>query len=80
MGSPLIAGWIAHLAFWLLVIWGNISGELRTRAAAAFLILWLAGMFGLPHVPYGAGLVTSFVAVLDVTLVFIVFKADVRLT
>ncbi len=80
MGSPLIAGWIAHLAFWLLVIWGNISGELRTKVAATFLILWLAGMFGLPRVPYGAGLVTPLVAVLDVALVFIVFKGDVRLT
>jgi hypothetical protein len=80
MGSPVIAGWIAHLAFWLLVAGGAISGELRAKSAAAFLILWLTGMFGLPHVPYGAGLVTAFVSVLDLALVFIVFKGDVRLT
>ena len=48
--------------------------------AGTFLVLWLIGFLGLPHVPYGAGLITSFVAVLDVALVFIVFKGDVRLT
>ncbi len=80
MGSTAVAGWIAHLAFWLLVVGGAISGELRTKLAATFLIVWLMGIIGLPYLPYGAGLVTSFVAVLDVALVFIVFKRDVRLT
>jgi hypothetical protein len=80
MGSSAIAGWIAHIAFWALVLLGALSGELRARPAAAFLILWLAGMFGPPYIPYGAGLFSSFVAVLDVALVFIVFKGDVRLT
>ena len=80
MGSTAIAGWIAHIAFWALVLLGSISGELRVKPAAVLLIVWLAGVFGLPHVPLGAGLVTSFVAVLDVVLVFIVFKGDVRLT
>ena len=80
MGSPLIAGWIAHLAFWCLVLWGVMSGEVRISLAAIFLILWIAAMFVLPHLPYVAGLGTSLVAVLDVALVFIVFKGDVRLT
>ena len=80
MGSTAVAGWIAHIAFWALLLLGTTSGELRARLAVAFLIVWLMGFLGLPHVPYGAGLVTSFVAVLDVALVFIVFKGDVRLT
>jgi hypothetical protein len=80
MGSALIAAWIAHIAFWCLLAWGAILGEIRARQAATFLILWLAGMFGLRLIPYGAGLFSSFVAVLDVALVFIVFKGDVRLT
>ena len=37
-------------------------------------------MFGLPQVSFGAGLSTPLVAVLDVALVFIVFKGDIRLT
>lgn len=80
MGSPVIAGWIAHIGFWAIVLLGLSSGDLRAKPAATILILWLAGMFGLPHVPYGAGLVTAFVAVLDVALVFIVFKGDVPIT
>lgn len=75
-----MAGWIAQAAFWCLVLWGTISGELRVKQAAIFLILWLAGVIGLPYVPHGDLLVTSFVAVLDVALVFMVFKGDVRLT
>jgi len=80
MGTPVIADWIAHVAFWTLVIVGAWSEHLCPRLIAAFLILWLAGLFGLPYIPYGAGLFSSFVAVLDVALVFIVFKGDVRLT
>jgi hypothetical protein len=36
-------------------------------------------MFGLRFIPYGAGLFSSFVAVLDIALVFTIFKGDVRL-
>jgi hypothetical protein len=37
-------------------------------------------MFGLPHVSFGAGLSTPSIAVLDIALVFLVFKGDIRLT
>jgi hypothetical protein len=37
-------------------------------------------MFGLPHVSFGAGLSTPLIAVLDIALVFLVFKGDIRLT
>jgi hypothetical protein len=47
---------------------------------AGFLLLWLVGLFGLPYLPFDGSLSTSFVAVLDITLVFIIFKGDVRLT
>ena len=80
MDSAAVAGWIAHGAFWTLLILGAWSDDLRPRAIAAFLILWLAGLVGLPYIPYGAGLFTSYVAVLDVVLVFIVLKSDVWLT
>ena len=36
-------------------------------------------MFGLPQVSFGAGLSTPFVAMLDVALVFMVFKSDIQL-
>ena len=80
MSPTAIAGWIAHIAFWTLLIVGAWSEDLRPRAVAAFLILWLTGLFGLPYIPYGAGLFTSYVAVLDIVLVFIVLKSDLWLT
>jgi hypothetical protein len=43
-------------------------------------LLWLAGCFGLPYLPDGAAMFPPFVAVLDIALVFIIFKGDVRLT
>ena len=53
MGTPAIAAWIAHVAFWALLIAG---------------------------VALGAALFSSFVAVLDVALVLLVFKGDIRIT
>jgi hypothetical protein len=80
MGSAAIAGWIAHIAFWVLLPYGWLSGELGPRAVAGFLLVWLAGLFGLPHLPYVGSLSMPFVAVLDIALVFMIFKGDVRLT
>ena len=79
MGSALIAAWIAHVAFWVLLAYGWFWDELGPKGLAVFVILWLAGMFGLPFIPYGAALFSSFVAVLDIALVFIIFQGDVRL-
>ena len=79
MGSALIAAWIAHVAFWVLLAYGWFFDELGPKGLAVFVALWLAGMFGLPFIPYGAALFSSFVAVLDIALVFIIFKGDVRL-
>ena len=80
MGSAVIAGWIAQIAFWTLLIIGAWSEDLGPKSLGVFVVLWLAGMFGLPHLSFGAGLSTPFVAVLNIALVFIVFKGDIRLT
>jgi hypothetical protein len=80
MGSPLIAAWIAHGAFWGLTLWGWAVGALSATTVAIFLFLWFVASVGLPYIPYGAGLFSSYVAVLDIALVFIIFKGDVRLT
>ena len=80
MGSAAIGGTLAQLAFWILVAWGYFSGEIRLRSVAIAIGLWLAGNFGLPYLPLGATLITTYVAVLDITLVFVIFRGDVRLT
>jgi hypothetical protein len=79
-GSPLIAGWIAETTFWCLLVVGILSDELEMKHAGMFVGLWLAGVFGLPHLGATVGLlVTPYVALLDIILILAVFKADVRL-
>ena len=80
MGSPAVASLIAHLVFWGLLLWGLVAGDLRPRSALVFLVLWFLIPVGLSYVPYGSPLFPSVVAVMDIVLVFIVFKGDVRLT
>jgi hypothetical protein len=77
MGSAGLAAWVAHGAFWALLAIGRFSDELGLPGTAAFVVLWLSGFFGLSLLPYGAALFAPFVAVLDIILVFIIFKGDV---
>jgi len=75
-----VAAWIAHLTFWGLIPYGLIRDQIGLKGIAVFVLLWIAGLFGLPYLPYGAAMFSSFVAVLDIALVFLIFKGDVRLT
>ena len=73
------AWWVAHGAFWILLAIGWFAGEIGPRAISLFVTLWLGGLFGMPFLPYGGQLFAPYVAVLDIGLVFAVFKGDVRL-
>jgi hypothetical protein len=79
MGSIGIAAWIATLAFPVLVVWGWLSGELGPRGIVIFLVLGVASRIALPLLPYGATLAPSALALIDIALVFAVFKGDVRI-
>jgi hypothetical protein len=81
-GSPLIAGWIAQAAFWCLLVYGWVWRVLDFKPVVLFLLLWVAAWIGLPYIPYGpaASMFSPCVAALDVALVFVIFKGDVRLT
>ena len=79
IGSSAVAGWIAQIVFWALILLGVGSGELGIRGAAIFVTVWLALYIGLPLVSFGSLFLTPSVAVLDIVLVFLVFKGDVRL-
>jgi hypothetical protein len=82
VGSPAIAAWFAHALFWALLLYGWTIAALKLKGLAVFLLLWLTGRIGLPRVPYDpvAAMFSSFVAMLDIALVFVIFKGDVRLT
>jgi hypothetical protein len=75
-----IAALFAHVAFWFLLAYGWFWQEIGVRGVALFLILWIAGYFGVGFIPYGSGTFFSWVALLDIALVFIIFKGDVPLT
>jgi hypothetical protein len=79
MGSVSVATWIAHFAFWVLLAYGWFWEEIGLKGLVILIVLWLAGLFGLPFVPYGAGLFSPFVAILDIALVVAIFKGDIRL-
>jgi hypothetical protein len=79
MGSIAIAGWIAYVAFWFLLIYGWAVDEIRATGIVVFIGLWLLGRFGLPYLN-AAGLFITGIAILDIALVFIIFKGDVPLT
>jgi hypothetical protein len=80
MGSPAIAALFSQAAFWGLLLYGWACDGLSPRGLVVFLLLWLAGLIGLLYVPYGAALFSPFVGVLDIALVFVVAKGDVRIS
>ena len=81
VGSAGIAAVAAHLVFVGLLIRGLIGRELTIGRASTFVLFWLAGYLGLPRLSETGGLfITSYVAALDIWLVFLIFKGDIRLT
>ena len=69
---------VAWWGFWLLLGAGWMLGELRWKGIAASLLLWLVGYAGTSFVVQGVWF-TPYVAVLDIGLVFVIFKGDVWL-
>ena len=81
IGSQAVAAWIAQLAFWVLLVLAISAGELSRKRAALFVAVWIVGCVGLPRLaPFSDLFVTPYVAVLDIVLVFVVFKGDLKLT
>ena len=80
MGSPAVGRWIAQAVFWGCLTLGYVCDELSVGRSTVFLFLWLAGLLGLSYAPYGSALFSPYVAVLDIALVFLVVKGDVKLT
>ena len=80
MGSVGIAAWISHIVFWVLILWGYLTESLSLRGSIIFAMLWLVPNVSLSFVPSAAPFFSPYVAVLDIVLVFLLFRGDVRLT
>jgi hypothetical protein len=80
-GAPVIAAAITQAGFWILLALGVYYGELRVRGVLAFVGLWLLGSLMIPRLSTNSAFfVPSWVAALDIVLVFLVFRRDIRLT
>ena len=77
--SVAIARLIAHLTFLCLLLLGWFSGELSRRAATVMVGLWVAGYVASTLITPLDLLMTSYVAILDIVLVLMIFKGDVNL-
>jgi hypothetical protein len=82
IGSPAVAAFIAQAAFVGLLVYGVLVGELRVRSLLIFVGLGITGRLVLAYLPFqpASAMFPSFVAVLDIALVLVIFKGDVRLT
>ena len=79
MLGPAAGGyWIAHGVFWILLVYTVVEHGLRR--AVPFAGLWIIGYAGSMWLAQGASLFMSYVAILDIALVLLMFKGDVRLT
>jgi hypothetical protein len=68
---------IAHGLFWILLLIG--ASDIGRRGCAVYVGLWLIGYVGSSWLPTGGLAFVSYVAILDIALVFHVFQGDVRL-
>jgi hypothetical protein len=78
IGPTAVGGFVAGFLILLLIGWWR--DELGRAGIAVFFCLWLGGFVGLRYIPSIGSLFTSYVAVLDIALVFIVCKGDIRVT
>ena len=78
IGTPLVGWWIAHIAFWALM--ALAARDARWRTIGVGMAFWLAGYIASRQVAALNLFFTPYVAVLDIALVFIVLRRDIRLT
>jgi hypothetical protein len=78
IGSAQVGWWIAHFAFWALIVLAALDG--RRRTIGVFLVLWIAGYVASGQIAALTLFFMPYVAVLDIALVFVVLKRDIRLT
>jgi hypothetical protein len=70
---------LGQVTFWVLIIWGWAADGLSVTVRVTFVALWIAGYVLFPYFPNGDWWFAPYVAVLDIILVFIVLRDDVRL-
>jgi hypothetical protein len=70
---------LPHVVFFVLLIAGVWLGELSFRRAGIFLALWVAAVIAAQYIIAGTLWMTAFIALMDVVLLLMVVKGDVRI-
>ena len=73
----MVPTFIAHVLFWALLLIG--ASEMSWTSRILYVALWLSAYVASSWLATGSQIFLSFVALLDVALVFHVFKGDVQL-
>jgi hypothetical protein len=73
----MVPGFMAHIAFWVVLIIG--ARELGARRVAVFVVLWVVGYVASDWFMIAGLLFLPYIAILDIVLVLMVFKGDVPL-
>ena len=76
IGSPLIAWWIAHVAFWVLL--ALAARDRRWRTIGVVGALWGAGYIAASRMEALSLFFMPYVAILVIALVLFVLKRDIR--
>ncbi len=76
IGSPLVAWWIAHVAFWVLLALAARSRRWRTIGVVG--VLWVVGYIATSRMESLSLFFMPYVAILDIALVLVVLKRDIR--
>jgi hypothetical protein len=84
-GYHVIGTLTVNVIFVALLGVGFSVGALESWRAAVFVLLWLAGYVGLPHLSFGGRVFGSFlfvpyVVLLDVILMIVIIRGDDKLS
>jgi hypothetical protein len=70
---------LPHAVFFVVLAVGWWLGELSSRRVGLFLALYVAAIAASPLVAGGVFWLTAFVALIDVVLILLVVKSDIRI-
>ena len=75
--SAAIGALAAQIVFWAVLFIGWVTDELSPRESVLFAVVWIAAYVASAHLPQGDYQFSSFVALLDVVLVLLVFRGNI---
>ena len=70
---------LPQILFLVLMVAGWYLGRLRSPQIVTLLVVWLAGLLAAGLLPLEPSLFTAYVALVDVVLILVIFRGDIRI-